>query len=436
MTTPFIAIISPSGFRDILNLNLSGRTIAPLIRMEPSPALGPSTGKMASRLNSTSKEKLLTCCMACALHEETVAASSSMPPGKQSAGRSISPSILDMGSIGAVAVGAGVGVGVGVGVGIGVGVAVDIGVGMAVGVGVGVEKGGQQCKERMDLLELLRKGGMDGDVDFLREALRVLVEGIMDAEVSSRIGAEYGERSPERVTQRNGYRSRAWDTRVGTMDLHIPKLREGSYFPSLLEPRRRSERALLAVIQQAYVEGVSTRRVDDLVKALGCEGISKSQVSRICQELDVVVDGFMGRPLGGGPYPYLWLDALTQKVREAGRIVNVSVVVATAVNGEGKREIIGMDVGTSEDGAFWLAFLRSLSARGLGGVELVVSDAHQGLRGAIAAVFGGASWQRCRTHFMTNLLTRVPRRTQPWVATMVRTIYQQPSPDEVPWALV
>ena len=286
-------------------------------------------------------------------------------------------------------------------------------------------------KERMDLLELLHKGGMDGDVDFLREALRVLVEGIMDAEVSSRIGAEYGERSPERVTQRNGYRSRAWDTRVGTMELHIPKLREGSYFPSLLEPRRRSERALLAVIQQAYVEGVSTRRVDDLVKALGCEGISKSQVSRICQELDVVVDGFLGRPLDGGPYPYLWLDALTQKVREDGRIVNVSVVVATAVNGEGKREIIGMDVGTSEDGAFWLAFLRSLSARGLSGVELVVSDAHQGLRGAIAAVFGGASWQRCRTHFMTNLLTRVPRRAQPWVATMVRTIYQQPSPDEV-----
>ena len=286
-------------------------------------------------------------------------------------------------------------------------------------------------KERMDLLELLRKGGMDGDVDFLREALRVLVEGIMDAEVSARTGAEYGERSPERVTQRNGYRSRAWDTRVGTMELHIPTLREGSYFPSLLEPRRRSERALLAVIQQAYVEGVSTRRVDDLVKALGCEGISKSQVSRICQELDVVVDGFLGRPLAGGPYPYLWLDALTQKVREDGRIVNVSVVVATAVNGEGKREIIGMDVGTSEDGAFWLAFLRSLSARGLSWVELVVSDAHQGLRGAIAAVFGGASWQRCRTHFMTNLLTRVPRRVQPWVATMVRTIYQQPSPDEV-----
>ena len=274
-------------------------------------------------------------------------------------------------------------------------------------------------KERMDLLELLRKGGMDGDVDFLREALRVLVEGIMDAEVSSRIGAEYGERSPERVTQRNGYRSRAWDTRVGTMDLHIPKLREGSYFPSLLEPRRRSERALLAVIQQAYVEGVSTRRVDDLVKALGCEGISKSQVSRICQELDVVVDGFMGRPLDAGPYPYLWLDALTQKVREAGRIVNVSVVVATAVNSEGKREIIGMDVGTSEDGAFWLAFLRSLSARGLSGVELVVSDAHQGLRGAIAAVFGGASWQRCRTHFMTNRVTDQLQNRFPQVASLL-----------------
>ena len=236
---------------------------------------------------------------------------------------------------------------------------------------------------------------------------------------------------PERVTQRNGYRSRAWDTRVGTMELQIPKLREGSYFPSLLEPRRRSERALLAVIQQAYVEGVSTRRVDDLVKALGCEGISKSQVSRICQELDGVVESFLGRPLDGGSYPYLWLDALTQKVREAGRIVNVSVVVATAVNSEGKREIVGMDVGTSEDGAFWLAFLRSLVARGLGGVELVVSDAHQGLRDAIATVFGGASWQRCRTHFMTNLLTRVPRSAQPWVATMVRTIYQQPSPQEV-----
>ena len=286
-------------------------------------------------------------------------------------------------------------------------------------------------KEGMDLLGLLRKRGSDGDVDFLREALRILVEGIMDAEESARIGAEYGERSPERVPQRNGYRSRAWDTRVGTMELRIPKLREGSYFPSLLEPRRRSERALLAVIQQAYVEVVSTRRVDDLVKALGCEGTSKSQVSRICSELDGVVDSFLDRPLDGGPYRYLWLDALTQKVREAGRIVNVSVVVATAVNAEGRREIVGMDVGTSEDVAFWLAFLRSVADRGLSGVELVTSDAHRGLREAIATVFAEASWQRCRTHFMTNLLTRVPRRAQPWVATMVRTVYQQPSSEEV-----
>ncbi len=275
-------------------------------------------------------------------------------------------------------------------------------------------------KDSMDLLELLRKRGLDGDVDFLREALQVLVEGIMDAEVSARIGAGHGERSPNRLTHRNGYRTRAWDTRVGTMDLRIPKLRDGSYFPSLLEPRRRSERALLAVIQQAYIEGVSTRRVDDLVKALGCDGISKSQVSRICGKLDGMVDSFLDRPLDGGPYCYLWLDAMSQKVREEGRIVNVSVAVATAVNTEGKREIVGMDVGTSEDGAFWLAFLRSLSARGLGGVELVTSDAHLGLRDAIATVFAGASWQRCRTHFMTNLLTKVPRSAQPWVATMVR----------------
>ena len=286
-------------------------------------------------------------------------------------------------------------------------------------------------KDSMDLLELLRKRGVDGDVDFLQEALRVLMNAIMDAEVTARIGAERGERSPDRLTYRNGYRSRQWDTRVGTMELRIPKLREGSYFPSLLEPRRRSEKALLAVVQQAYVEGVSTRRVDDLVKALGCDGISKSQVSRICGELDRVVDSFLDRPLDSGPYCYVWLDALTQKVREEGRIVNVSVVVATAVNAEGKREIVGMDVGTSEDGAFWLSFLRSLVARGLAGVELVVSDAHRGLRDAIATVFSGASWQRCRTHFMTNLLTRVPRSAQPWVATMVRTIYQQPSAEEV-----
>jgi transposase-like protein len=283
----------------------------------------------------------------------------------------------------------------------------------------------------MDVLELLRKRGDDADVDFLREALKVVVQAIMEAEVSAQIGAEHGERGTDRVTYRNGYRPRRWDTRVGTMELGIPKLREGSYFPSLLEPRRRSERALLAVIQQAYVEGVSTRRVDDLVKALGCEGISKSQVSRICEELDSVVNDFVNRPLDGGPYRYVWLDALTQKVREVGRIVNVSVVVATAVNVDGKREVLGLDVGASEDGAFWLAFLRSLVARDLSGVELVTSDAHQGLKDSIATVFTGASWQRCRTHFMTNLLSRVPKRAQSAVATLVRTIYQQLSAQEV-----
>ena len=299
-------------------------------------------------------------------------------------------------------------------------------------------------KQRMDLLELLRKRGMDGDVDFLREALRVLVDGIMDAEVSAQIGAQHGERSPERVTYRNGYRNRTWDTRVGTTELNINGVAHSQAAGRQLLPQpagtTAAQREGSAVGDPAGlpfgrlrtgVEGVSTRRVDDLIKALGCDGISSSQVSRICEQLDEVVDSFLGRPLDGGPYPYVWLDGLTQKVREGGRIVNVCVVVATGVNAEGQREILGMDVGASEDGAFWLAFLRSLTARGLSGVELVTSDAHQGLKNAIAAVFAGASWQRCRTHFMANLLTRVPKRAQPGVATMVRTIYQQLSPAEV-----
>ena len=285
--------------------------------------------------------------------------------------------------------------------------------------------------ESVDVLELLRKQASGADIDFLREAVAVLAEAVMDHEVSAQVGAGYGERSEMRTTRRNGYRPRRWDTRVGSIDLQIPKLRQGSYFPALLEPRRRAERALLAVVQQAYVEGVSTRRVDDLVRSLGCEGISKSQVSRICSELDTVVTSFLGRPLDSGPYRYLWLDALTQRVREEGRIARVSVVVATAVNVEGKREVLGIDVGTSEDGAFWLAFLRGLVARGLSGVELVTSDAHQGLREAIATVFGGASWQRCRTHLMRNLLTRVPKSAEALVATTVRTIYQQPSASEM-----
>jgi len=285
----------------------------------------------------------------------------------------------------------------------------------------------------MDVLDLLRKHAEEPALDFLREALRILTQAVMDAEVAAEIGADLHERTPQRLTHRNGYRARRWDTRVGTLGLRIPKLREGSYFPSLLEPRRRSERALLSVVQQAYVEGVSTRRVEDLVQALGCDGISRSQVSRICGELDTLVQAFRERPLTDGPYPYVWLDALTQKVREGGRVVNVAVVIATAVNREGQREVLGLDVGASEDGAFWLAFLRGLAARGLRGVQLVTSDAHQGLKDAIAAVFTGASWQRCRTHFMSNLLNRVPRSAQPAVATLVRTIYQQPATEDV-WA--
>ena len=286
-------------------------------------------------------------------------------------------------------------------------------------------------KESVDLLELLRKQADGADLDFLREAVAVLAQAVMDAEVSEQIGAAHGERSETRLTRRNGYRERRWDTRVGTIELEIPKLREGSYFPSLLEPRRRSERALVSVVTQAYVEGVSTRRVDDLVRSLGCDGISKSQVSRMCAELDEVVSSFLERPLDSGPYRYLWLDALTQLVREEGRVVHVAVVVATAVNAAGKRELLGIDVGTSEDGAFWLSFLRGLVARGLSGVELVTSDAHQGLKDAVATVFGGASWQRCRTHFMRNLLTRVPKSAEKLVATTVRTIYEQSSAAEV-----
>jgi len=287
----------------------------------------------------------------------------------------------------------------------------------------------------MDIIDAIRNrtGDDTTNSDFLNDALSTLLHGLMEAEVNAQAGAARGERSLERVAQRNGYRERRWDTRAGTIDLAIPRLRTGSYYPSFLEPRRRSEQALLAVIQQAYIEGVSTRRVDDLIRALGCEGISKSDVSRICADLDTVVNAFRNRPLDNGPYPYLWLDALTQKVRENGRVVNIAVVVATAVNGEGKREVLGVEAGTSEDGAFWLSFLRSLVARGLGGVQLVTSDAHTGLKNAIASVFTGSSWQRCRTHFMFNLLTKVPKTAQPFVATLVRSIYQQAEASEV-WA--
>jgi len=278
----------------------------------------------------------------------------------------------------------------------------------------------------MTLLELLRKCGVDGDVDFLREALQVLVQSLMEAEVSAQIGAERYERNENRTTYRNGYRERPWDTRVGTLKLKIPKLRQGSYFPSLLEPRRRAEKALLAVVQEAYVHGVSTRKVDELVEALGMRGISKSEVSRICKELDEVVLSFKERPLDGA-YPYVWLDATFPKVREGGRVRNMTLVLAIGVRDNGEREVLGFDLGLCEDGAFWTDFLRRLAARGLRGVELVISDAHEGLKQAIEQVLTGATWQRCRVHVMRNILSQVPKSSQGMVSAIIRTIFAQPS---------
>ena len=268
--------------------------------------------------------------------------------------------------------------------------------------------------------------GADGDGDLPRAMLQAFAEAVMSAQASMQCNAAYGERTDERENSRNGYRTRPWDTRVGTIEIEVPKLRRGVYSPEfLLTPRRRAEQALMAVICQAYVEGVSTRRVDDLVKAMGIEGISKSEVSRIATELDAKVAEFRERPLDHGPYRYLWIDALTQRVREGGRVVNVSAVIAVATNTEGKREVVGFDIVTTEDTDAWTAFLRSLVARGLSGVELVISDAHGGIKAAIGTVFSEASWQRCRTHFMANLASRVPKATWPMIATLVRSIFEQ-----------
>jgi putative transposase len=279
----------------------------------------------------------------------------------------------------------------------------------------------------MDLVGWLRKHLEAADTDLLREMVLGFVQALMSAEADAACGAMLGERSADRVNRRNGYRERRLDTRVGTLELAIPKLRAGSYYPDwLLEPRRRVERALVQVIAECYVRGVSTRRVEGLVATLGIQGLSKSQVSELAKTLDAEVAAFQARPLDAGPYPYVWVDALAVKCREAGRIINVAAVVATGVNADGHREILGIDVLTSEDGAGWTVFLRDLVARGLGGVELVISDAHQGLKQAIAAVLAGASWQQCRTHFMRNLLCRVPKSAQGLVATLVRTVFAQP----------
>jgi putative transposase len=277
---------------------------------------------------------------------------------------------------------------------------------------------------RMALAEVLRKAGVE-QADFLREGVRVLAEELMEMELADHRGAERHERTTDRTGYRNGYRERPWDTRVGTIELQVPRVRDGSFFPSLLEPRRRAERALVAVVQEAYIQGVSTRRVDDLVQALGMQGISKSQVSRMCAELDGEVQRFRTRKLEG-PYPYVWLDGTFVKVRDNGRVVSQAIVIAIGVTASGEREVLGLDVGPSESGAFWLAFLRDLAARGLNGVKLVISDAHAGLKTAIGAVVQGASWQRCRVHFMRDALGLVPKSAQQMVAATIRTVFAQP----------
>lgn len=283
------------------------------------------------------------------------------------------------------------------------------------------------ANDRMALLEQVGKAAHDGDVDFLRHAVKTMAEALMELEVAAKLGADPHERTPERTGYRNGHRSRTWDTRAGTIALDIPKLRRGSYFPDwLLEPRRRAERALFAVVAEAYVLGVSTRKVDALVRSLGIDGISKSEVSRLCAELDRGVKAFRERRLDEHRYPYVWLDAKVEKVRQGGQVVQMAIMLAIAVNERGEREVLGIDAGVGETGAAWSGFLRSLVARGLSGVRLVTSDAHVGLREAIRATLLGATWQRCKTHLMRDVLAHVPRTAQGMVAAFARTIWAQP----------
>jgi putative transposase len=279
--------------------------------------------------------------------------------------------------------------------------------------------------EMMSLRALVEKSA---DADLLREMVGFAAQRLMELEVGGLTGAGYGEKSAERLAQRNGYRDRDWETRAGTVELRIPKLRRGSYFPGFLEPRRMAEKALTAVIQEAYIQGISTRSVDDLVQAMGMSGISKSQVSRLCQEIDDRVATFLHRPLEGD-WPYLWLDATYVKVRENGRIVSVAVTIATGVNTHGRREVLGLAVGPSEAETFWVEFLRSLARRGLRGVKLVISDAHEGLKAAIARVLH-ASWQRCRVHFLRNALAHAGKQGRRVVSAFIATAFAQDDADK------
>jgi transposase-like protein len=284
----------------------------------------------------------------------------------------------------------------------------------------------------IDLSEFMAEHLERAEPDLLRSLVKTFVEALMGAEADAVCGAPYGARSPERVNSRNGYRAREWDTRAGTIAVGIPKLREGSYFPDwLLERRRRAERALTTVVATCYLLGVSTRRMEKLVETLGITRLSKSQVSVMAKELDAQVEDFRTRPLGAGPYTFVAADALTMKVREGGRVVNVHALVATGVNGDGHREILGLDLTSAEDGAGWLSFFRGLTARGLSGVALVTSDAHAGLVAAIGATLPGATWQRCRTHYTANLMALTPKASWGWVKAMLHSIYDQPDAEAV-----